>query len=121
MKYFAVAILAGLLLNGCHSRPKDDVLAVNLDTSVKPGEDMFMYANGGWIRRNPIPGEESQWGIGNLVIEENTKRLRELSESAAGENAAKGTAAQKIGDFWQTAMDTVKIENDGIKPLQPYL
>ncbi len=101
--------------------PKPDVLAVNLDTSIRPGEDIFMYANGGWIKRNPIPAEESQWGIGNLVIEENTRRLREISESAAKENAAKGTAAQKIGDFWLAAMDTLKIEADGTTPLNTYL
>ena len=101
--------------------PKPDVLAVNLDTTIRPGEDIFMYANGGWIKRNPIPAEESQWGIGNLVIEENTRRLREISESAAKENAAKGTAAQKIGDFWLAAMDTLKIEADGTTPLNTYL
>ena len=128
MKHFIACMIAGSLLAACNSNTtvtnptiKKDVLAVNLDTTIKPGDDIFMYANGGWIKTNPIPGEESQWGIGNLVIEENTKRLREISESAAKENAAKGTASQKIGDFWQTAMDTVKIEQDGLKPLQPYL
>ena len=80
-----------------------------------------MFANGGCIKADPIPAEESSWGIGNLVIEENTRRLRELSEKAAAEKAAKGTASQKIGDFWQTAMDTVKIEKDDLAPLKPYL
>lgn len=125
MKQLFVLFIGLGILVACNNKQaaslKADVLAVNMDTTVQPGDDIFMYANGGWIKRNPIPGEESQWGIGNLVIEENTKRLRELSESAAKENAAKGTASQKIGDFWQTAMDTLKIERDGIKPLQPYL
>ncbi|MEO5890154.1 MAG: M13 family metallopeptidase [Ferruginibacter sp.] len=125
MKHFIVLIIAGSFLIACNNpttvTKKADVLAVNLDTTIKPGNDIFMYANGGWIKSNPIPGEESQWGIGNLVIEENAKRLREISEAAAKENAAKGTASQKIGDFWLTAMDTLKIEKDGIKPLQPYL
>jgi len=125
MKYLILLAIAAVSLTACNNKTVDikkgDVLAVNMDTTVKPGDDIFMYANGGWIKSNPIPGEESQWGIGNLVIEENTKRLREISESAAKEKAAKGTASQKIGDFWQTAMDTLKIERDGIKPLQPYL
>ncbi len=125
MKQLFVLFIGLGVLVACNDKQaasaKADVLAVNMDTTVRPGDDIFMYANGGWIKRNPIPGEESQWGIGNLVIEENTKRLRELSENAAKENAAKGTASQKIGDFWQTAMDTLKIERDGIKPLQPYL
>ena len=123
MKKYIPLIMIACLLAACTNSvsTKPDVLAVNLDTTIGPGEDIFMYANGGWIKRNPIPAEESQWGIGNLVIEENTRRLREISESAAKENAAKGTAAQKIGDFWLAAMDTLKIEADGTTPLNTYL
>ena len=100
---------------------KPDVLAANLDSSIKPGEDFFEYANGGWLKKNPIPGEQSSWGIGNLVIEENLKRLREISEKAAASNATKGSNDQKIGDFWSMAMDSTKIEADGLKPIQPLL
>ena len=100
---------------------KGDALAVNLDTTVSPGEDFFQYANGGWIKKNPIPGEQSSWGIGNLVMEENLKRLREISEKSAKANAKKGSAEQKIGDYWTMAMDSAKIEADGLKPLQPWL
>ncbi len=125
MKHISFFVAAACLLGACNNpdKPvsKGDVLALHVDTTVKPGDDIFMFANGGWIKANPIPGEESSWGIGNLVVEENTARLRELSEKAAAEKAAKGTASQKIGDFWQTAMDTTKIEADGLKPLQPYL
>lgn len=102
-------------------KKKGDVLAVNLDTTVKPGEDFFQYANGGWIKANPIPNEQSSWGIGNLVYEENLKRLREISEKAAKADAAKGSPEQKIGDFWTMAMDSSKIETDGLKPLQPWI
>jgi putative endopeptidase len=97
------------------------VVAVNIDSTVKPGSDFFDYANGGWIKKNPIPGEQSSWGIGNLVIEENLLRLREISEKSAATKADKGSSDQKIGDFWKLAMDTVKLESDGLKPLKPYL
>ena len=101
------------------TKPAADVLAVNMDTTIKAAEDFFMYANGGWIKNNAIPAEESSWGIGNLVIEENYKRLREISEKAGKENAAKGSSSQQIGDFWATAMDSAKTEQAGLKPLQP--
>ena len=94
---------------------KADVLAINIDSTVSPGADFFDYANGGWIKKNPIPGEQSSWGIGNLVLEENLKRLREISEKAAAGKAAKGSNDQKIGDFWATAMDSAKIEKRGPK------
>ncbi|MDZ4807903.1 MAG: M13 family metallopeptidase [Bacteroidota bacterium] len=100
---------------------KGDALAVNLDTTVNPGEDFFQYANGGWIKNNPIPGDQSSWGIGNLVNEENLKRLREISEKAAKSGGVNGSAEQKIGDFWTMAMDSAKIEADGLKPLQPWV
>ena len=100
---------------------KTDVLASNMDTTVNPGTDFFDYANGGWIKKNPIPAEQSSWGIAYLVIEENLKRLREISEKAAAANGAKGSNDQKIGDFWTTAMDSAKIEADGLKPIQSLL
>jgi putative endopeptidase len=121
--FTAIAFAAG---SSCNNKikstaAKTDFLADNLDTTVSPTQDFFDYANGGWIKRNPIPADQSSWGIGNLVVEENLKRLREISEKAAGNHAAKGSSEQKIGDFWSTAMDTISIEKDGLKPLQPYL
>jgi putative endopeptidase len=115
-----------LILAACKSKTetttvvKTDVLTVNLDSTVSPGQDIFLYANGGWIKNNPIPGDQSSWGIGNLVIEENRKRLREISEKADSSNAAKGSPEQKIGDFWKTAMDSAGIERTGLQPLQSY-
>ena len=100
---------------------KPDFLDANIDSTVNPGDDFFAYANGQWIKNNPIPNEQSSWGIGNLVIEENLKRLRTISEEAAKKNAAKGSNDQKIGDFWSMAMDTVKLEKDGLQPIQPLL
>lgn len=103
------------------SGPAKDALASNMDTTMSPREDFFQYANGGWIKANPIPAEQSSWGIGNLVIEENLKRLREIAENAAIAKVEKGSAEQKIGDFWTVAMDSAKIETEGLKPLQPWL
>ena len=117
----ALAAMISCNSNDKTTTPKADVLAVNIDSTVSPGADFFDYANGGWVKKNPIPGEQSSWGIGNLVIEENLKRLKEISEKAAAANAAKGTNDQKIGDFWTMAMDSAKIEADGLKPIQPLL
>ena len=107
----------------CKTKTTDtpkDVFAADIDTTVNPAEDFFMYANGKWIKDNPIPAEESSWGIGYVVNNENQQRLRDLSEAAAKEAGAKGSASQKIGDFWITAMDSATIEQQGTKYLQPY-
>jgi putative endopeptidase len=100
---------------------KTDVLLAYMDTTVSPSDDFFLYANGTWIKNNPIPGDEGSWGIGDLVVEENLARLHTICEKADSSSAANGTAGQKIGDFFSTAMDSLKIEQQGLSPLQPYL
>lgn len=122
-----LAVITAFVMTSCGNKKegatagKPDVLAANLDTTVSPGTDFFEYANGGWIKKNPIPDEQSSWGIGNVVVEENLKRLKEISEKASSAKAAAGTDEQKIGDFWAIGMDSAKIESDGLKPLQPWL
>lgn len=122
-KVLALALILGIY--SCNNKEdkntKPDVVAVNIDTTTSPSTDFFQFANGGWIKNNPIPGEQSSWGIGNLVIEENNKRLREICEKAAAANAKPGSNDQKIGDFWTTAMDSTKIEKEGLSPLKIYL
>lgn len=119
---FTGAILC--LLFSCNNKnsgvPKTDVLASNLDTTVKPSEDFFEYANGGWLKKNPVPADESGWGIGYVVNDENQKRLKTISEEAAKNPGAKGTASQMIGDFWSAAMDSIEVEKEGIRNLQPW-
>jgi putative endopeptidase len=133
MRFFFFSVALAGLAAGCNNasvktaagqndsaKQKPDVLITNMDSTVDPSQDFFMYANGGWIKKNPIPSDQSGWGIGNLVLEENRKRFREINEKAAASNAAKGSADQKLGDFWKIGMDSVKAEQLGLQPLQPY-
>lgn len=98
--------------------PKQDILAMDVDSTVKPGDDFFAYANGGWIKRTPIPESESGWGIGNMVQEEIYTRLRKINEDRAAKKSDDGTIDQKIGDFWKSAMDSAGIDKAGLTPLQ---
>jgi putative endopeptidase len=92
------------------------------DMSVSPCEDFFQYASGTWVKNTPIPAAESSWGSWNTLIDQNNTVLRQILESsAANKTAAKGTNAQKVGDFYASAMDTVAIEKAGLKYLQPEL
>jgi len=121
--------LIALLLTSCSrpqaqpaaSAPKEDFLKQNIDISVNPGDDFFTYANGGWLKRNPIPASESAWGIANVVRDELYDQLQKINETSAQKKAATGTDEQKIGDFWTTAMDEAKADQLGLRPLQPEL
>ena len=116
-----LAASAALLLTACnHPQPKAvsvDILTSNLDTTVKPNEDFFHFANGGWMKKNPIPNDETRWGIGSLVQEELYSRLRHINEEAV-KKAAKTGVDQQIGDLWYSGMDTGSIQQKGIEPLR---
>jgi putative endopeptidase len=101
--------------------PELDPLVLNRDTTLSPGADFFAYANGGWVKRNPIPDSERSWGIANLVNEETYRQRRVICEEAAAANAAAGTSTQKVGDYWAAAMDSAAIEAQGAAPLKPFL
>lgn len=126
-KILLVLFCACSIINACNnhddtaSKPAVDILAAHLDTTVKPSDDFFEYANGGWLKQNPIPASESGWGIGNIVQDTIYNRLKTINENAVKANAANGTVTQKIGDFWQSAMDTVVLNKAGLSPLQPDL
>ncbi len=98
-----------------------DPVFENLDTSVRPQDNFFEYANGGWLKRNPIPAAYSSWGIGNVVQEDIRTRLKKINEDALNAHAAKGTATQKIGDFYYSGLDTVQLEKEGVGPVKAQL
>ena len=114
-------------LAGCQSTGQSDasaqpdLLQANLDTTVRPGDDFFRYANGAWLQKHPIPASESSWSIGKEVQNEVYARLRKINEDAAQDKGAASGNQQKIGDFWATGMDSVAADRQGLAPLRPEL
>ena len=99
-----------------------DTISKNVNDSINPADDFFSFANGGWLKANPIPASESSWGIGKLLQEDIYSKMKKVSEEAAANtNPPAGSNEQKIGDFWHTGMDTLTIEKQGIEPLKAEL
>jgi putative endopeptidase len=90
----------------------------NFDNTVSPRTDFYTYVNGNWIKSNPIPASEVSWGSFNELNQKNQKNLHLLlDEAMANKNAPKGSSAQLVRDFYAMGMDTVKLEKEGITPL----
>ncbi|MVN75421.1 M13 family peptidase [Hymenobacter sp. HMF4947] len=94
----------------------------NIDQSVAPCEDFYHYANGTWLKNNPVPPAETRWGSFNELTNNNQAIEKRILEKAAADRSAKpGTNEQKVGDFYAAAMDSAAIEAAGLKYLQPRL
>ncbi len=94
----------------------------NLDTTCKPCEDFYKFANGGWLAKNEIPAAFSTWGTSSSLRENNIKALRDILEaSAQNTSAPAGSNEQKIGAFYASCMDEGRIEAAGAKPLDAEL
>jgi putative endopeptidase len=92
----------------------------NFDTSVKPSDDFFLYANGGWIKRTEIPADQTRWGSFNVLIERNNDALHAIAEKVSKTNST-DSDTKKVGDYFASGMDEKTIEAMKAKPLQDEL
>jgi putative endopeptidase len=110
------SVLATPLAAQGQTKPIDPA---NLDTTCAPCKDFFRYANGGWIKRNAIPGDQPRWGSFNELQEHNYAALQNvLTAAARNASSTKDLNLRKLGTFYGTCMDSVAIEASGIRPLR---
>lgn len=135
MKHSFLMLMGGIislsLLSGCAGKNKKSSTASetvpafevqNMDTTVSPGEDFFSYVNGSWIKNHPIPADKDAFSAFEEIFEKNRENIKTIIETAAqNKSAAPGSIDLKIGMFYNTGMDTVKIEKQGIEPLRDFL
>ncbi len=92
----------------------------NMDKAVKPGNNFYLYANGNWLKNNPVPASKVRWGSFDMLRQSSLDRLKKLCEDAAA-GKIKDSAAQRVGDLYTSAMDSAAIEKLGAAPIQPEL
>lgn len=90
----------------------------DMDMNVRPGDDFYQYAGGGWLKANPMKPEYSSYGVFNDLAETNRKQIRELFENLSKEKHAFGSVGQKVADLYNMAMDSVRLNKEGAAPLQ---
>jgi len=92
----------------------------SMNTSVDPCVDFYTYSCGGWMKKNPIPPDQSSWSIYGKLQDENRVQLRGILESAAA-TGQRTAYTQKIGDYYASCTDEAAIERAGITPLKSQL
>jgi putative endopeptidase len=130
MKNIYISILSLALMMGCTTNVKNSNEAVkkyppfdirNMDTTVKPGDDFFVYTNGKWLKNNPIPADKNSRDAFDELFERSREDIREIIlDAASAKEVLPGSNKQKIGIFYKSGMDTVKIGDQGIKPLKVF-
>ncbi len=92
-----------------------------MDTSVSACDDFYKYSCGGWIKKNPIPPDQSGWEVYSKLEYDNQQLLWGLLQQASQPNSSRTVAEQKIGDFFHACMDEAAVERAGLQPLRPTL
>ncbi|MBR4238779.1 MAG: M13 family metallopeptidase [Prevotella sp.] len=115
-----MALLMAMPMTG-FAQNKSGLKAENLDKSVKPQDDFYMFATGGWQKLNPLPAAYSRFGSFDQLQEDNNKRINAILGELQKKQFAEGTTERKLADFYKLAMDSVRRNEEGIKPVKPLL
>lgn len=120
MKSFSLVLfLIVVLMSSCNKGPESGIDKSNFDTSVRPQDDFYHYVDGTWLKETKIPADKSAYGSFSALYDESEKQMKEIIEEAANKPGKKaGSEEQKVGDFYLSYMDSAKIEELGLKPLE---
>src|SRR3989344_224046 len=93
---------------------------VHFDKSVRPQDDFFQFANGGWLKKNPIPPDESRWGSFSELAKKSRESLYEILLGIAKKKTVHGSNLQKLRDYYLSGMNVKKLAKESAKPLFPF-
>ncbi len=116
--FFACAIALGAVAADPNTSTRDSAQA--MDNSVKPGDDFYHYANGGWLK-TAVPAGARTFDTRAILTARTSQRVRDLIQEAAAVQSAKGSVRQKVGDYYASFMDGSSIEAKGMAPLNDEL
>src|ERR1700676_2692680 len=113
-----------LLAAEAQEPPKEQMHGINvanMDRSVKPGDNFYLYCDGDWIKRTELPPDRGRLSVFSTLADVSDKQTAALVEEAAKSGGTAGSSARKIADLYNSYMDETGIEAKGLAPLQPHL
>ncbi|MDR1373305.1 MAG: M13 family metallopeptidase [Dysgonamonadaceae bacterium] len=123
-KFILLTTIFTMTLLSCNTDKKPTVSGINpenLDTTAIAGDDFYQYANGGWMASHPLKPEYSRFGTFDELGEQSVEQVKNLITDLSPSQNKQGSVAQKIGDLYALAMDSDRLNSDGIAPLLPFL
>ena len=124
-KFYLPFIALALIATSCNSKKEatqeSGIRLANLDQTINPRNDFYQYACGGWMKANPLTDEYSSFGSFDQLAENNRTQIKGLIEELAKKQSQPGSITQKIGDLYNIAMDSAKLNADGGAPIKEYL
>ena len=124
-KFYLPFIALALIATSCNSKKEatkeSGIRLANLDQTINPRNDFYQYACGGWMKANPLTDEYSSFGSFDQLAENNRTQIKGLIEELAKQQSQPGSITQKIGDLYNIAMDSAKLNADGVAPIKEYL
>src|ERR1039457_1094724 len=116
---FLLAALSAAVPACAQHTASEPVLEVSdMDKTIDPCVDFYTYSCGGWIKKNPIPPDQSSWSTYGKLEDDNRAQLRTILEESAKTTITRNALTQKIGDYYASCMDEAVIEKLGAKGLQ---
>jgi len=123
MKKYFIMISLAMALASCKENtvPVPAIDKTDMDLTVAPGENFYLYANGGWMVKNPLKGEFARYGSFDKLGEDNVERVNALFAEMAKKEYEAGSVEQKISDLYKLGLDSTRLNEEGAAPLQKYL
>ena len=121
MKKLLTMMALGMTTLAASAQLRSGINMGDLDQTVRPADDFYEYACGGWMKANPLPAAYARYGSFDRLAEDNNKRVNDILKELQSNTYPEGSVEQKLSDLYKLAMDSVRRDREGVEPLMPVI